>query len=185
MIKSKFNVIILLIFLSAQAAEDTERFAKYYIYALASFTAAAAIVIPIYLKSNAPTLDGSKIFEKSSKEALSNFTFSGNLYPILRIEDSIIPEILSEYEKYPAKNSALLNSFFTFKKQALNYKYNLLKNNPSLIKKIRIIHSGLPEDVNKLIGNDIDYFLKIKEINYKTSRKIQNCERKLLSEINK
>ena len=187
MIKSKFNVIILLIFLSAQAAEDTEKIAKYKncLYSFLALGATAAIVIPLYIKSRATTLDGINLFEKSTNTAVKNFRHSGNLYTILGIEDKVVPDILLEYEKYPVKNKALLQSFLSFKKYVQDYKIKLNSNNPSLIKSIRAVHCGLPEDVTQLLGKDVENFLLNQEINSKTTKKIQGCERKLLSEINK
>jgi hypothetical protein len=187
MILKKSNLFFLIIFVTAQASENLERFTKYknYIIALSALTATAAIVIPMYLKSRESTLDGIKIFKKSTKEALSNFRSSGNLYPILSIEDSIIPNILQDYLNYPKKNQALLKSFLNFKQQAQNFKYNLHQNNQEIIKRIKTIHSTLPEDVNKLIGPEIESFLVNPKIMSKTSFKINTCEKKLLSEINR
>jgi hypothetical protein len=187
MIHKKSNLYFLLILVTAQAGENLERFTKYknYIIAMSAFTATAAVVIPMYLKSRETTLDGIKIFEKSTKEALSNFRSSGNLYPILSIEDSIIPNILQDYLNYPKKDQALLRSFLKFKQQAQDFKYNLQQNNQAIIKRIKTIHSTLPEDVNQLIGPEIESFLINPKIMPKTSFKINTCEKKLLSEINR
>lgn len=187
MILKNYNLFFLLIFVTAQAGENLERYTKYknYIIALGALTATAAVVIPIYLKSRESTFDGIKIFEKSTKEALSNFRSSGNLYPILSIEDSIIPNILQDYLNYPKKDQALLKSFFKFKQQAHDFKLNLHQNNQAIIQKMKSIHSTLPEDVNQLLGPEIESFLIKPKIMSKTSFKINTCEKKLLSEINR
>ena len=185
MIHKKSNLLVLLIFVSTQAGENIETFAKYkyYIYALSAFSATAALVIPMYLKSRETTLDGVKLFEKSTKEALSNFRLSGNLYPVLSIENSIIPNILHEYEKYPQKNYALLKSFSQFKIKAHNYKYELHQNSQLIIKKIKTIQASLPEDVHELLDQEIESFLINSKLNPSTTRKIELCEKKLTKEI--
>lgn len=185
MIHKKSNLLALLIFATAQAGENIEILAKYkyYIYALSAFSATAALVIPMYLKSRETTLDGVKLFEKSTKEALSNFRLSGNLYPILSIEKSIIPNILHEYETYPQKTNALLKSFSQFKIKAHNYKYHLQQNNQAMIKKIKTIHASLPQDIHELLDQEIESFLINAKLNPSTTRKIELCEKKLTKEI--
>jgi hypothetical protein len=185
MIQKKSNLLVLLIFISSQASEISETLNKYkyYLYALSAFSATAALVIPMYLKSRETKLDGVKLFEKSTKEALSNFRLSGNLYPILSIENSIIPNILHEYETYPQKNAALLKSFSQFKISVHNYKYQLHQNNQALIKKIKTIQACLPQDVHDIVDSEVESFLVNPKLNANTSRKIELCEKKLTKEI--
>jgi hypothetical protein len=185
MIEKKSNLLVLLIFFSAQASENIEIFNKYkyYIFALSAFSATAALIIPMYLKSRETTLDGVNLFERSAKEALLNFRMSGNLYSILSIEKSIIPNILHEYETYPQKNAALLKSFSQFKIRAHDYKYNLHQNNPALIKKIKTIYAGLPQDVHEIVDREIESLLINPKLNTNTTRKIEICEKKLVKEI--
>lgn len=186
MIHKKSDLLILFMFFTAQASENIETFAKYkyYLYALSALSATAAVVIPMYLKSRETTLDGVKLFEKSTKEALYNFRLSGNLYPVLSIENSIIPRILHEYETYPKRNTALLKSFSEFKIKAHNYKYHLHQNNQAMIKKIKTIHANLPQDIHELLDKEVESFLINPKLNSSTSRKIEISERKLVKEIN-